>query len=292
MVKCIAIDMDGTLLNHNHVVSEENADAIKLAQKNGVEVVIATGRSYLEAKDVLHEAGIQTPIICVNGAEARNVQGDVVSTNTLENQQVKQIAEILEKHDVYYELYTGSGTYSKDYDKAIATIVDIFMSVNQNNNYEEVLKAAKERMDEGNLKLVDSFDRVLEDKNTTVYKLLAFSLDKDNREAARAELENLSFVAVSSSGKDNLEITSIDAQKGIALTHFTGERGISMSDTMAIGDNYNDVSMFERVGRAVAMGNAPDGVKATAHSETETNINSGVAKAIMEVLASTEYQAT
>ncbi|CAG9620036.1 Cof-type HAD-IIB family hydrolase [Sutcliffiella rhizosphaerae] len=285
MVKCIAIDMDGTLLNNNHVVSKENADAIKLAQKNGVEVVIATGRSYLEAKDVLGEAGIHTPIICVNGAEVRNLQGEIVSTNPLNDSQASEVASILDKHEIYFEIYSHEGTYSNDYDKAIATIVDIFMSVNQNNDYEQVLKAAKERMEDGKVKLVDSFESIMTDSEITKYKILAFSLEVERLEAARADLHKLETIAVSSSGKDNLEITSKDAQKGIALTTFTKERGISMEAAMAIGDNYNDVSMFEKVGRAVAMGNAPDGVKAKAHLVTETNINSGVAKAILEALA-------
>ncbi|WP_223703029.1 Cof-type HAD-IIB family hydrolase [Sutcliffiella deserti] len=286
MVKCIAIDMDGTLLNNNHVVSKENADAIRVAQKSGVEVVIATGRSYAEAKDVLAEAGIYSPIICVNGAEVRSVDGEVVATNPLGNRQVIELAEVLDKNEVYFELYTQKGTFSKDYDKAIATIMDIFMSVNeeQKNDYDLVLKAAKERMEEGRVKLVDSFDPILEDEETVVYKLLAFSLDKEKLQAAKAELLETGKVAISSSGKDNLEITSIEAQKGLALTVFTKELGISMEDTMAIGDNYNDVSMLERVGRGVAMGNAPDGVKAKAHMETDTNINSGVAKAVLEVL--------
>ncbi|MCA1320375.1 Cof-type HAD-IIB family hydrolase [Bacillus tianshenii] len=284
MVKCIAIDMDGTLLNNNHVVSEENAKAVKVAQRNGVEVVIATGRSYAEAKDVLIEADIHTPIICVNGAEVRSMEGEVVAINPLMNKQVLELAEILDKHDVYFELYTQSGTYSKDYDKAVATLLDIFMSVNEENDYEEVLKAAKERMEDGRTKLVDSFEPILNDEKTIIFKLLAFSLDKKRLEAARSELLETGHVAISSSGKDNLEITSTEAQKGIALSVFTSERGISMEDTMAIGDNYNDVSMFERVGRAVAMGNAPEGVKAKAHMETDTNINSGVAKAVLEVL--------
>ncbi|ART78345.1 hydrolase [Sutcliffiella horikoshii] len=288
MVKCIAIDMDGTLLNNNHVVSEENADAIKLARNNGVEVVIATGRSYSEAKDVLAEAGIHTPIICVNGAEARTPEGEIVATNPINMDLGRELARILDKHEIYFEIYTQNGTFSKDYDKAIATIMDVFMSASNDNDYDKVLKAAQERMEDGNVKMVDSFEPILQDESKVIYKLLAFSMDKENLEAARAELLELGTVAVSSSGKDNLEITSVDAQKGIALTTFTQERGISMEDTMAIGDNYNDVSMLERVGRAVAMGNAPDGVKAKAHMVTDTNVNSGVAKAIVEAMAKSE----
>ncbi len=55
-------------------------------------------------------------------------------------------------------------------------------------------------------------------------------------------------------------------------------------DTMAIGDNYNDLSMFQRVGRAVAMGNADEEIKGQCHFVTLTNEESGVAKAIMDAL--------
>ena len=71
MIKCIASDMDGTLLNSNQLISEENKEAIVKAQAQGIEFVVATGRSYQEATYVLDEAGITCPVICANGAEVR-----------------------------------------------------------------------------------------------------------------------------------------------------------------------------------------------------------------------------
>ncbi|AST93838.1 MULTISPECIES: Cof-type HAD-IIB family hydrolase [Sutcliffiella] len=285
MIKCIAIDMDGTLLNQNHVVSKQNADAIKLAQQKGIEVVIATGRSYKEASPVLKEAGIETPIICVNGAEVRSVAGEVQYYTPLHNEEVKKVVTVLNKHDIYFEMYTQAGTYSNDYDKALATIIDIFASANRTQAYEEVVEAAKERFTEGNIQIIDSYEGLLESDDTIVYKLLAFSLDSNNLENARNELKSMEKIAVSASGKENIEITSVEAQKGIALTSFTAERNISMADAMAIGDNFNDISMLERAGHSVAMGNAPDEVKNAAKSVTDTNINSGVAKAILNAIS-------
>lgn len=285
MIKCIAIDMDGTLLNQNHVVSKQNADAIKLAQQKGVEVVIATGRSYKEASPVLKEAGIETPIICVNGAEVRSVTGEVQYYTPLHNEEVKKVVTVLNKHDIYFEMYTQEGTYSNDYDKALATIIDIFASANRTQAYEEVVEAAKERFTEGNIQIIDSYEGLLESDDTIVYKLLAFSLDSNNLENARNELKSMEKIAVSASGKENIEITNVEAQKGIALTSFTGERNISMVDAMAIGDNFNDISMLERAGHSVAMGNAPDEVKNVAKAVTDTNINSGVAKAILNAIS-------
>lgn len=94
----------------------------------------------------------------------------------------------------------------------------------------------------------------------------------------------LDSIAVSASGKENIEINDENAQKGIAVTSFVQERHISLEETMAIGDNYNDVSMFQRVGRAVAMGNAPQEIKEFAHIVTGTNDEHGVAQAILNAL--------
>jgi hydroxymethylpyrimidine pyrophosphatase-like HAD family hydrolase len=89
---------------------------------------------------------------------------------------------------------------------------------------------------------------------------------------------------VSSSGHNNLEITHRNAQKGIALETFVKSKGIDISETMAMGDSFNDVSMLERVGRAVAMGNADYEIKTLCDVITATNDEHGVAQAILEVL--------
>ncbi|MFC4321832.1 Cof-type HAD-IIB family hydrolase [Litchfieldia salsa] len=283
MIKCIAIDMDGTLLNEHHVVSEFNKQAIERAQANGIEVVIATGRSYLEAKSPLDEVGLNCPIICVNGAEVRSISGERLDESPIEQTTAYKIMEILDKKQAYYELYNEDGTYSKDYEKGLMIIMDIFMSPNKHVNYEETLKAAKERYENGLIHLVDEFKSIVE-SNKSVYKFISFSFDPKVLVELKEELSKLEGIAVSSSGKENLEINSIHAQKGLALTQFVKQRNISLEETMAIGDNFNDISMFKCAGRSVAMGNAPEDVRIHSNHSTDTNKNDGVGKAILEVL--------
>jgi Cof subfamily protein (haloacid dehalogenase superfamily) len=284
MIKCIASDMDGTLINSQHVISQENANAIRAAKEHGVEVVIATGRSYEEAKYLLEEAGIECPIICVNGAEIRSAEGEKLASTSLTASQAQQIIKVLKEHDIYFEVYTSDGTYSTDYDKAISTIMDIFMSANSQFNSEQIVKKAKERFEKGRVHLIESYESLWNKQDVSFYKILAFTIDEHKLAGARKTLTELQGVAVSSSGKENIEITHEEAQKGIALEKFVIERGIGLHETMAIGDNYNDLSMFKIVGRAVAMGNAPDEIKKYCHVVTDTNDQNGVAKAILEVL--------
>jgi Cof subfamily protein (haloacid dehalogenase superfamily) len=284
MIKCIASDMDGTLINSQHVISQENANAIRAAKEHGVEVVIATGRSYEEAIFVLEEAGIQCPIICVNGAEIRSAEGEKLASTTLTAAQLQQIITVLNEHDIYFEVYTSDGTYSTDYDKSISTIMDIFMSANSQIDSKEILKKAKERFEKGRVHLIESYESLWKKPSVSFYKILAFTIDEHKLASARKKLAELRGIAVSSSGKENIEITHENAQKGIALEKFVRERGISLHETMAIGDNFNDLSMFKIVGRAVAMGNAPEEIKRCCHVVTTTNDQNGVAKAIFEVL--------
>ncbi|URT70856.1 HAD family hydrolase [Cytobacillus firmus] len=284
MIKCIASDMDGTLLTATQKITPENLEAIKAAQEKGVEVVIATGRSYFEASFVLDEAGISCPIICANGAEVRASDGKVVSSSPLDKVLAKKAAYILVQNNVYFEVYTNQGTYTIDEDRGVSIIVDIFLSGNPEADIDEVTKAAEERFTKGLVHKVNSYDELFNSDEHQIYKLLAFSFEPDFLVSAKEDLLKLEGMAVSSSGDENLELTSVSAQKGIALEAFVKEKGISLLETMAIGDNYNDLSMFKRAGRSVAMGNADDIIKAQCDVVTSANEDSGVAKAIWEVL--------
>ena len=76
----------------------------------------------------------------------------------------------------------------------------------------------------------------------------------------------------------------MNAQKGIAVEQYAKSKGISMDNVMVIGDNYNDLSMMERAGRSVAMGNAPAEIKAACTTVTTSNEHDGVGLAIEAIL--------
>jgi Cof subfamily protein (haloacid dehalogenase superfamily) len=284
MIKCIATDMDGTLLTATQQITKENREAILKAKEQGVEVVVATGRSFQEARFVLEESGLKLPMICVNGAEVRSKDGEIVSSSPLNKAEARQAALRLVESGVYFEVYTNKGTFTEDEDMAITIIVDIFSTANPEVPIEKIAEAAEERMHKGLIKKIDHYDELFEDDQYEIYKLLAFSLDDDKLEAAKDGLKEISELAVSSSGSENIEITSLDAQKGVALEKFVASRGISLEETMALGDNFNDVSMLKKVGKPVAMGNAAQEIKELCGEVTLTNEDSGVGKAIMKVL--------
>ncbi len=284
MIKCIATDMDGTLLNSVQQISPENKEAILKAQAQGVEIVVATGRSYQEATYVLAEAGLTCPVICVNGAEVRSKEGDVLSANPFDKPLAREAAARLIEKDVYFEVYTNQGAFTVDPDKAVSILVDIIVSANPDVNQAEIIEAAGARIRDGLIHTIEDYELLFAGEEYQIYKLLAFSFDSERLEAANQLLAEIEELAISTSGHENLEITHRNAQKGIALESFVTARGIDLAETMAIGDNYNDVSMFEKAGRSVAMGNAGYEIKSLCDVITDTNEESGVAKAILEVI--------
>ncbi|WP_374121022.1 Cof-type HAD-IIB family hydrolase [Neobacillus sp. PS2-9] len=284
LIKCIASDMDGTLLNSTQTISEENKKAILKAQAQGIEFIVATGRSYQEATYVLAEAGLNCPVIGVNGAEVRSKDGEVLAATPISKELARKVAAKLVEKDVYFEVYTDKGAYTIDADKAVSILVDIVVSANPEANVQEIVKAAGARISDGLIHTIEDYEVLFSSNDYQIYKFLAFDFDADKLETANQSLAELDDLAVSTSGHENLEITNKNAQKGIALASFVQAKGIKLSETMAIGDNFNDVSMFEAAGRSVAMGNAGSYIKSLCDAVTAPNNEHGVAKAILEVL--------
>jgi Cof subfamily protein (haloacid dehalogenase superfamily) len=276
--------MDGTLLNGKMEVSEENRAAIKKAQELGIEVVVATGRSYMEARFALDGTGIECPIIAVNGAEVRNAEGEIIQFTALEDDLAYNLYRRLKDVGVYFEIYTNQATYTENAEKAVELLIDIVLSAHPETKVEDIRERARLRIDSGLVRQVNDYEEIIRDTSQHIYKFFVFSNDYNLLKKAADQLEGIDGIAVSSSGNENLEVTNDQAQKGITLENYLASKGLSMKDALAVGDNYNDLSMLERAGYSYAMGNADDNIKKAARFETSKNDDSGVAKAIEDAL--------
>ncbi|MGG1573085.1 Cof-type HAD-IIB family hydrolase, partial [Fictibacillus sp. NRS-1165] len=283
-MKLIAIDMDGTLVSKQLKVTKANKEAIEKAREEGHMVVIATGRSFDEARYTLSEAELYLPLICVNGAEIRSDNWEKVTSIPIPSKQYFDIEKALRANDIYYEVYTSEGTYTDNREKAFKVMKDIVLTSNPEATEDDVHKAALRRFKLGTVNFISDYDMLMEKEGLEVYKVLAFSSEQEKIANSVDMLRKIDHLAVSSSANNNLEITNADAQKGVALEKFSKLHNISLKDTMAIGDNYNDVSMLEKAGISVAMGNAYDEIKQIAKHVTKTNDESGVAYAIENYL--------
>lgn len=284
MIKLIATDMDGTLLNAAHEISQENQEAIKFAQEHGITVVIATGRAFYEANTPVAETDLKVPYICLNGAEVRDETFNIMSTSHLNHSLVSKITSTLKEKDIYYQVYTNRGIYTENPQRDLEIYIDIAERAGQKADVEKIKNSIQKRVDNGTLKVVDSYDKIEDIPGELIMKILAFDSDLGKIDLVGQELAKSPNLAVSSSSRGNLEITHSDAQKGIALSTIAKQLGIDLKDVMALGDNLNDISMLERVGYPIAMDNAAPEVKTVAEYVTDSNENSGVGKAIKKFL--------
>lgn len=276
--------MDGTILSPDHSISTKNKEAIWEAQNNGIEVVIATGRSFPEAFDPINEAGLNVPYICINGAEVRDQQGNLISETHILEEDISKVTTILEAEAIDYQLFIDKEVYTKNIEAPIDTFIQLAEAANQVPQVDDIRREIMDRVERGIIRPVESFDALIAERGSSIYKIFGTSYNRDHLDRAREALKQLPGLAVSSSGAGNLEITSVNAQKGIAVEQYATSKGISMDQVMVVGDNYNDLSMMERAGRAVAMGNAPEAIKAACTHVTTSNSHDGVGLAIEEIL--------
>lgn len=283
-MRLIATDLDGTLLNEDHEVSKENAQAIQKAKDHGIEFVVATGRTYNAAKKPLEKVGITCPIICLNGANIYTENETLIRSVPLEKETVQKIQQTCEEHNLYFEAFTNQGGFSTDREKFVRVLVDILTSANPSLKREDVAIMARQRFQDEEIEVIDHFEELFSRPDLDVYKILAFSITSDKLQQAHDQLGNEKGIAITSSGDRNLEFNHPNAQKGLALQLYSEQLGIEMKDVMALGDNYNDVSMLEMSGLGVAMGNADETIKNLSNFTTKSNIENGVAFAIEELL--------
>ena len=137
-----------------HEISEENINAIKYAQSKGITVVIATGRAFYEASTPMAETDLKVPYICLNGAEVRDESFNIMNTSHLNHELVERIKAILDREDVYYQVYTNRGIYTEDPTRDLDIYLDIARNAGQQGDVEKLKQGFNNALITGHLKLL------------------------------------------------------------------------------------------------------------------------------------------
>lgn len=286
MIKVIASDMDGTLLNSKIQVDDEGVKAIEQARAKGIHFVLCTGRMYDDAMQLINHANLYAPAICMNGAEIRDEHGKILKQIPIDKTSARYTYQVLTDLGMYCEFFTDIGPISPNKDKGMELMKEIQRKVHPDLTADEVRRYVEERFESKDVHVIDDPERLFQNDDITILKFIAFSSDQVVLKKAKDALESKGNLAVSSSFSDNIEITHIDAQKGLSLQFYVEKMGVTMDETFAIGDNFNDVSMLKMAGYSVAMGNAEPAVKKLAKHVTDSNDEHGVATAIHKMLES------
>lgn len=282
MIKLAAVDMDGTLLGRDGRISGANAHAIRCMQNAGTELLICTGRGYVDAVRPLEEAGLKAGIVCMNGASVYDQNGNLIDKKELALSQVEFILTCCRGENVLFDFMTdrGSLTIAGEEEFRECFNRNILLPVSE-YSYEDIRRRFT-LIPPGEL-----FGRGLE-----FFKISVIHEKQDVLEGIRQRLKKDGNLAVASSFATNLELTHIEAQKGRALADYAAGKNIRQDEIMAIGDSENDYSMLSmNLKYTVAMGNAMDIIKKTAKCQTRTNDQDGVAYAIENLILGKEARA-
>ena len=285
MIKLIASDMDGTLLNSNHKIPQNNVELIKFAQKNGIEFVVATGRAYYEALPSLNNENIKCDVISFNGGIIYDKNGNIINITPMKLKDLYYTIEILKSLDISYQLYTKNTIYTKSIETDITAYIDLIRANGEEPNEQHLRQEAKNRLALGHITEVDNIELYLNQEDNPAIKVIGISNDLEKLKHATELLSGNDNISVTSSGANNVEIMDKKATKGEALKIIADIHDINLKNAIAIGDNLNDQAMLDIVEYSIAMKNGNKELQKTSKFITEkTNSEAGVADSVMKLL--------
>ncbi|MBI3405834.1 MAG: HAD family phosphatase [Acidobacteria bacterium] len=269
-IRLIAIDLDGTLLNSEHAVPRENAQAIAAAVERGVEVAIVTGRRYDFAMPIANAIPCPLTMIVNNGALVKDKQRRTFTRKLLSSSTARKVIAATPEH---------RGAAMVMFDRAREKQV-VLETIDWND---PARKGYFERNREYLAEVAPLEDCLDEDPIQVMYAGRVGPMRALSRSLAEQSWASEFSVALTEYEERDFSLVDVlraGISKGATLAEWAAQRGYERSQVMAIGDNWNDREMLEFAGVAVVMGNAVDGLKQFGWNVTSSNDACGVAAAI------------
>jgi hypothetical protein len=252
--------MDGTLLPpHSYSLSARTGRALRAAQEAGVEVVIATGRRAAYTTPLLGGLGLRadTPLITSNGAVTCTMSGQTIECRHMPAHVARGLCGLLRPFGLVVFTFDRPGRGELVLEDLELAHGRIAIWVEANRNAIEIIKPLE-------LALTDGEDPIQGMAAGSVTRMRdaerAFSTSewRDACGCVRTEYpaRDLSI----------LDLVPLGVTKGSALEHLAARLGIDHKETMAIGDNWNDVGMLEWAGQGIVMANAPEELRILAET--------------------------
>ena len=291
MYKLIAIDLDGTLLNSYGEVSEENANAIKKAIENGIEVVLASGRVYSSVKNIAKEIGAENYIISGNGSLVYDMKKDeIIYDQFMDKKKVLDIIRICDENSIYYNIYTEDTIIAK--------------SINYNVLFYQSENSKKSESKKTKINIVENIYKYVEESpNIKILKITVCDSDKIIFSGIVRKIKTISKVNVLDishmsrkiikHGPEDVqveyyytEVSNENVDKWTAIKFLTNKLEIDENEVVAIGDNANDKQMVMNAGLGIAMGNSMLDIQKIGDYKVADNNSDGVAEAINKYILS------
>ena len=264
-IKLIAMDLDGTLLNSDKLISPGNLQALEKARNKGVAVTIATGRMFLSAEYFGRQIEANAPIVCCNGNMVQSMgEREPVFVRLFPQETVRELLTLCHERGWYAQWYIGNDILAEDfrpeYFQVYRTVQNFkvrevgadFLSYTE-NVLQCVVRDARGRIGE----IVEELTRHFTPREICPQQNTSFSVD----------------------------LTPPEVNKALGLRALAESLDIRPSEVMACGDADNDLAMLEYAGTSVVPANGLPQAKALASCLTDSCDEDGIAKAIQQLVS-------
>lgn len=257
----VFIDVDGTLVNRAAQIPKSAIEAIKTAQNEGFMIILSTGRMYRSAAKEAARVGIDAamPVIAFNGAFCAplNNANEVIYYEPVAGGLFKELMELLGRFG------------RKDITIFCYTPFELFVDCDN-----ALLKEYVKRTGSGYI-ILNSFASL--DESPKILALSDFDAPELLAPLRSAVVEKFARrLECVNSFPNYLEITAAGVSKGPAVKKVINHYGIGLNNTYAIGDSYNDITMFHAVNKSIAMGGSDEAVKKEAACVTRRLEEDGI----------------
>ena len=261
-IKLVVCDLDGTLVQSDLKVNETVMNAIQAVSERGVKVVIATGRMFPSALPYVKRLGLDTPVICYQGAVVRDTVDDYALRyeNPVPLPLAQEIVAHCQEQGLHINVYINDVLHSQPHE----LYVDEYK---RTSSIEPVI-------------LEDVLTVLTQDAPP---KMVMINNHPEVLEQARQELlarYGASRIGICKSRHNFLELTAPDVNKWSAVVALAGQWGIAPQEVMCLGDEENDVAMLAGEGLGLAMGNAPLAVQQKAKGIVPSILDDGAVLAM------------
>lgn len=279
MYKMLVLDLDGTLLNDDKLIPEENIEAInKLYKDFGIVPVIATARPLKVARYIADQGGdaFQSYIIATNGAILMDIEKDeYLVDRSLDSKQIEDLIKVCEDNDLEYEFMTtecevADSKYS--YRRVIDPMYDnMGIPFNFQNDLKKYSTELKEPIP---LFAISGTEKELQENYSKISQVKGIQIAAPSTRTTpgdSGEIEDILYHDIMKEG----------VTKASAIEILANHLKINKNEIIAIGDGGNDIEMLQTAGLKIAMSNASDSLKEIADIITEVDNNHGGVGAIL-----------
>jgi hypothetical protein len=257
-IELVLADVDGTLVTDAKELTDRSIAAVRSLKAAGVKFAVTSGRPPRGMQMLVEPLQLTLPLAAFNGGLFARPDMSVIEERSIDSSLVTQIVELIGKHELDAWLYRGSDWLLRDAQAAHV------------KKEADTVRFAPT--------VVESFDGITD----SIAKIVGISDDLDRVAEAEADARERfgDHVSAARSQPYYLDVTHPEANKGAVLHYFSREYEIPLERIATLGDQPNDMLMFDGAGLSIAMGNAGKEVKAAATQVTASNEQEGFAIAI------------